>query len=257
MIGIAGVLCSCATSKDIAYFQDINSGESHRITNTYTNVIKSGDLLSIMVSSIKPELAVPYNLSGVRNQLSSSLRGTVDTNVRQEMEGYLVNQSGNIDFPVLGTLHVAGMTRQELSDMLKDSLKNVVPDPVVTVNFLNFKITVIGEVTRPGTFNVQGDRLSILEAIGLAGDLTVYGKRGNVLVIRENNGVREYARLDLKSKKIFESEYFYLQQNDVICVEPVNAKARSISSFNNNFPTIVSLGSLFTSIAMSIFYLSR
>ncbi len=127
------------------------------------------------------------------------------------------------------------------------------PDPIVTVTFINFKITVLGEVARPGAFNVNLDRVSILDALGLAGDMTVYGERTSILVIRENNGMRETARLNLKSRDIFYSPFFYLQQNDVVVVDPINAKARSISPFVQNLPMVVSLGSLATAIVSLIF----
>ena len=137
---------------------------------------------------------------------------------RQELEGYTVNPEGNIDFPTLGTLHIAGMTRNEVADMIKGMLTQYMPDPIVTINFLNFNITVIGEVEKPGNFRITGDRVSILEALGMAGDMTEFGDRENVVVIRETDGVREIGRLNIKSKKIFESPYYYLQQNDVVYV---------------------------------------
>lgn len=250
----AALLASCGSTKNITYFQDAQAGESLPITNSYTNVIKSGDMLHIVVSSTKPELAVPFNLYSVRAQMTAS--PVVSQAAREELEGYTVNSRGEIDFPVLGTLRVEGLTREQLSDSLKAKLVDVLPDPVITVNFLNFRITVIGEVGKPGTFSIYGDRITILEAIGMAGDLTIYGRRAEVLVIRENNGIRTTARLDLKSRKMFESPYFYLQQNDVVYVEPIQARARSVSPFVNNLPLITSVGSLATSILMAIFYLS-
>lgn len=248
------MLYSCGSTKEISYFQDISEKEAYEITNTYTNVIKSGDLLSIVVSSTQPELALPFNLYSVRTQMNTA--PVTGSNARQEMEGYTVNTRGDIDFPVLGAIHAEGMTREQLAETLKNRLLQVLPDPIVTVNFLNFKVTVIGEVNKPGTFNIYGDRISILEAIGMAGDLSIYGKRAQVLVIRENDGMRSTERLDLKSKKIFLSQYFYLQQNDVVYVEPIEARARSVSPFVNNLPLITSVGSLAASIAMVIFYFS-
>ena len=148
------------------------------------------------------------------------------------------------------------MTREQLSDHLQSVLSNVMPDPVVTISFVNFYITVIGEVARPGTYNFPGDRLTLLEAIGFAGDLTVYGERTKVMVIREENGQRHVEVLNLKSKDIFNSPYFYLKQNDVVYIEPVSAKAKSVSTFTTYFPVITSLASLGTSIAMIIYYMS-
>ena len=175
---------------------------------------------------------------------------------RQELEGYTVNTEGYIDFPTLGQLHIAGMTRNEVAEMLKGMLLQYMPDPIVTINFLNFNITVIGEVARPGNFKITGDRVSLLEALGMAGDMTEFGDRENVMVIRENAGVREVARLNIKSKKIFDSPYYYLQQNDVVVVDPIDARARETSAFQMNFPTIVSLGSFASSLAMLIYYIT-
>ena len=245
------VLTACGSSKKIAYLQDIDHGDIDQF-NSYTNIIKPGDLLSIVVSSSKPELAVPFNLYSVRAQLSA----VQQSSQRQELEGYTVNSDGTIDFPSLGQLHVAGMTRSQLADELKVRLATYIPNPIVTINFLNFNISVIGEVRHPGNFKITGDRVSILEALGLAGDMTEFGNREKVMVIRENNGLRETGELNLKSKRIFDSPFYYLQQNDVVVVQPTNAKARSASAFQMNFQSIVSLSSLASSIAMLIFYIS-
>lgn len=253
LIASALLLISCGSAKNIAYLQDAASGEMADI-NTYTNIIKPGDLLSIVVSSSRPELAVPFNLYSVRQQMSTT--ATQQATQRQELEGYTVNTEGDIDFPTLGQLHVAGMTRNELAEMLKGMLLQYMPDPIVTINFLNFNITVIGEVARPGNFKITGDRVSLLEALGMAGDMTEFGDRENVMVIRENAGVREVARLNIKSKKIFDSPYYYLQQNDVVVVDPIDARARETSAFQMNFPTIVSLGSFASSLAMLIYYIT-
>lgn len=247
------IMMSCGSTKKIAYLQDAAADEISQI-NAYTNIIKPGDMLSIVVSSSKPELAVPFNLYSVKSQMSAL---NMNAGQRQELEGYTVNANGDIDFPTLGTLHVVGMTRSQLTDTLKTKLAEYIPDPIITINFLNYKVTVIGEVAKPGTFNVTGDRISIFEALGMAGDLTQYGDRKNILVIRENNGVREIGRLDLKSKKIFDSPFYYLQQNDVVCVDPVNARAFETSPFKMNLPAIASLGSLASSIAMLIFYITN
>lgn len=248
-VAVVLLFASCAASKNLPYFQDTSSGESMDIHNYRTNVIKPGDMLSIIVSSSKPELAVPYNLFTVKNQFGTSL--TTNLNTRQDLEGYMVDSRGYIDYPVLGEMKVEGMTREQLSRSLKERLESMVPNVVVTVSYLNFKITVIGEVNRPGTFTVEGDRITVLEALGLAGDMSVYGKRRNVLIIRENAGTRQTARLDMKSKDIFESPYFYLQQNDVVYVEPLPSKTQSISTFRNYFPTFISLGSLITTIVIA------
>lgn len=237
------LIFSCASRKDIAYFQDANTDEVTEILNNTSPLIKSDDLLTIIVSSSKPELARPYNLFSIRDNLNEN------QSLRSELESYQVDKEGYIDFPTLGKLKVAGLTRDQLAQMIKDRLANLVPNPVVTVSFVNFKITVMGEVSRPGSFTIKGDRVTILDAVGLAGDLSVFGRRDNILVVREVNGKREIARVDIKSKNIFKSPYYYLQQNDVVYVEPNKAKADTGSSFRLNFPLFVSAGSLLVSIA--------
>ena len=256
-VALALALCSCGSQKDLTYFQDAQSGILDS-TVGQLNTIQPGDVLTISVSSSTPELAVPYNLFSARGQISSVTAINSSSRITSNVvaEGYTVNSEGCINFPVLGEIKVAGLTREQLAKQLQESLKEVMPDPVVTVNFVNFYITVIGEVARPGTYNFPGDRLTLLEAIGFAGDLTVYGERTKVMVIREENGERHVEVLNLKSKDIFKSPYFYLKQNDVVYVEPVGAKAKSVSTFTTYFPIITSLASLGTSITMMIYYLS-
>ncbi len=254
----AVLLASCGSSKDLAYFQDAQTGD----LNSYSgqlNTIQSGDVLTISVSSSNPELAIPYNLFSARSQIASSISATnsssrVISNV--SYDGYTVDSNGDINFPVIGKIHVAGLTREAISTMLQDMLKDVMPDPVVTVSFVNFFVTVIGEVNHPGTYNFPGDRLTLLDAIGFAGDLTVYGQRSRIMVIREQNNGRHVEVLDLKSKNIFNSPYFYLKQNDVVYVEAISARAKSVSTFTTYFPIITSLASLGTSIAMMLYYIN-
>ena len=252
------MLCSCGSQKDLAYFQDVQTGALDSAVGQL-NTIRTGDVLMISVSSSTPELAIPYNLFASRSQIANATSAVnsssrVISNVTYE--GYTVDSEGNINFPVLGKIAVAGMTREQLANHLQTVLSDVMPDPVVTVSFVNFFVTVIGEVARPGTYNFPGDRLTLLEAIGFAGDLTVYGERTKVMVIREENGKRHVEVLNLKSKDIFTSPYFYLKQNDVVYVEPVGTKAKSVSTFTTYFPIITSLASLGTSIAMMIYYIS-
>lgn len=256
---VVATLASCGSAADLAYFQEVvDSGELEGVAGQL-NTIQPGDVLTISVSSSTPELAIPYNLFSARSQVASSVTASnsssrVITNVAYE--GYTVKEDGTIDFPVLGEIKVAGLTRQEIANMLADRLKSVMPDPVVTVTLMNFYVTVIGEVARPGTYNFPGDRLTLLEALGFSGDMTVYGNREKVMVIREENGTRHVEMLNLKSKDIFKSPYFYLKQNDVVYVEAVGAKAKSVSTFTTYFPVITSLASLGSTIAMIIYYVT-
>ena len=256
---VALAFVSCGSYKDLAYFQEIVESGTLESSVGQINTIQSGDVLTISVSSSTPELAIPYNLFSSRSQIANSISAANSSNkviTNVSYEGYTVDTAGNIQFPVLGELHVAGLTRSEIAAMIKAKLENVMPDPVVTVTLLNFYVTVIGEVTRPGTYNFPGDRLTLLEALGFAGDLNVYGNREKVMVIREENGGRHVEIFNLKSRDIFTSPYFYLKQNDVVYVEAVGAKAKSVSTFTTYFPIITSLASLGTSIAMMIYYVT-
>ena len=241
------LISSCATRRDIVYFQDAEDYVPEKITQSFQVKIQTDDLLSITVNSKNPELALPFNLptiayqAGKADQLTSA----------QQMQAYQVNADGAIDFPILGTIHVLGLTRMELTDLVKKKLIDggYMDDPVVSVKLLNYKVSVLGEVTKPGTIDINSDRITVLEAISKAGDLTIYGKRGTVLVIREENGVREVAKLNLKSVELFKSPYFYLQQNDVVYVEPNKSKIGQ-STYNSNLPLLISSLSILTTIVL-------
>ena len=247
LLSLLLLISSCATRRDIVYFQDAADYVPEKITQSFQVKIQTDDLLSITVNSKNPELALPFNLptiayqAGKADQLSSS----------QQMQSYQVNADGVIDFPILGTIQVLGLTRMELTDLVKKKLIDggYMDDPVVSVKLMNYKVSVLGEVTRPGMIDVNSDRITVLEAISKAGDLTIYGKRGTVLVIREENGVREVAKLNLKSVELFKSPYFYLQQNDVVYVEPNKSKIGQ-STYNSNLPLLISSLSILTTIVL-------
>ena len=254
---VAFALVSCGSHKDLAYFQEVVESGALESVSGQLNTIQAGDLLTITVSSSNPELAVPYNLMSAKTQVASNMSNSssrVASNLTAE--GYTVEADGNIQFPVLGAIHVAGLTRAEVAAKIKAMLEGVMPNPVVTVTLVNFYVTVIGEVARPGTYNFPGDRLTLLEALGFAGDLSVYGNREKVMIIREENGGRHVEILNLKSKDIFASPYFYLKQNDVVYVEAVGAKAKTVSTFSTYFPIITSLASLGTAITSMIYYIA-
>ena len=224
---IAGLLflSSCAPVKDIAYFQNKVINEPEKIDKHAGIVIQPKDMLSIVVSCRNPELASMFNLSMVQH-----LAGTEVSmgNGQQRLLGYVVDNDGQIDYPVLGLLKVAGLTRWELSEMIKKKLikEGYLTDAVVTVEFMNFKVSVLGEVNSPGTYTIEGDKVTILQALSLARDLTIYGQRENVSVIRERDGERTFYQINLCDVDLFKSPAYYLQQNDVIYVEPSLEKAR-------------------------------
>ena len=232
LFALIALMSSCVSRKQLAYFQPITEASADKI-NDYMQTqpepyIKVNDALVIMVTALDLEAVMPYNLpSAPHNSPSSTNEPTVSS-----YQYYTVDNNGDIDFPTLGKLHVAGLTQSEVINMIQDRLKGQIVNPVVTLRFLNAKITVLGEVRNPGTYALNNGRMTILEALGAAGDLTQYGKRDNLLIIRENNGTMEFARLNLRSDEIFTSPYFYLQQNDVIVVEPNQARTTSNQSIS-------------------------
>ena len=226
------VLCtSCASSKKVVYLQDVVPLKQQDIEQKYEVYVHNDDLLAIMVNSKNPELALPFNMPMVSYQLGS---GSTNSG-SQRVLGYLVDGNGDIDFPILGKLHVAGLTRMQLTEMIKQRLieGDLIKDPIVTVQFLNYKVSVMGEVNRPGSFNISGDRITLWEALSMAGDLTIYGRRDRVAVIREKDGKRTILMHDLRSSDIFNSPCYYLQQNDIVYVEPNKAKAEQ-TDINQN-----------------------
>ena len=242
------VLCtSCASSKKVVYLQDVVPLKQQDIEQKYEVYVHNDDLLAIMVNSKNPELALPFNMPMVSYQLGS---GSTNSG-SQRVLGYLVDGNGDIDFPILGKLHVAGLTRMQLTEMIKQRLieGDLIKDPIVTVQFLNYKVSVMGEVNRPGSFNISGDRITLLEALSMAGDLTIYGRRDRVAVIREKDGKRLILYHDLRSSDIFQSPYYYLQQNDIVYVEPNKAKTgQSRINSNNSVGVWLSAVSVLASI---------
>ena len=249
------VLCtSCASSKKVVYLQDVVPLKQQDIEQKYEVYIHNDDLLAIMVNSKNPELELPFNMPMVSYQLGSQ------TAPQQRVLGYLVDTNGDIDFPILGKLHVAGLTRLQLTDMIKQRLidEDLIKDPIVTVQFLNYKVSVMGEVNRPGSFNISGDRITLLEALSMAGDLTIYGRRDRVAVIREKDGKRTILMHDLRSSDIFNSPCYYLQQNDIVYVEPNKAKAgQSEINQNKSVGVWLSAASILVSIASLIVTLTK
>ena len=216
------LLTSCASRKNIVYLQDMQIGEKYRYDTRYEAVIRRDDRLSITVSNKNPELAIPFNIYGGTFKVGTDGDVTADASTRVNEKGYRVDVDGDIDFPILGILHVEGLTVSELRDLIKEKIEkgNYMKDPLVSIEFLNFKYTVLGAVGNNGTFSADGDRVTLLEAIANAGDLTDKARTDRVAVIREVDGARQMFMHDLRSKDIFDSPCFYLQQNDVVYVEP-------------------------------------
>ena len=254
-------LSSCGSSKEVVYFQDLRPGETEiKLPEVKAITVRPEDKISIIVNSRDPQLTDLFNLPIMSRQLGQSLRsGGTSIGTNQGISAYTVDAEGYIDFPVLGRLPVAGMKREEIAAYIKQRLmeENLVKDPVVTVEFANLSISVLGEVNNPGRFSIDRDRLTILDALSLAGDLTIYGNRSKVMVLRQEGDVQRVYGLNLTSgQHIYTSPAYYLQQNDVVYVEPNNVKARQSTVNGNNVRSTsfwISLASLLTSVAILIF----
>ena len=248
-------LTSCASSKNVAYIQNSNMVDLSESAFLYDARIMPKDVLTITVNTVNPEASAPFNLI-VRNTLTntSSSIGTSSGS----LQTYLVSNDGTIDFPVLGTLQVGGLTKLECEKRIHDKILpylNANENPVVTVRMSNYKISVLGEVNRPGMFTVGNEKINIFEALAQAGDLTIYGVRNNVKLIREDaNGRKEIYTLNLNDASIINSPYYYLQQNDIVYVEPNKVKAQNsgvgqtTSLWLTSTSILISLASLMYSI---------
>ena len=210
--------------------------------------IQPDDLLSIRVKSLDPVAAEPFNVDPLNMNMNMNMAG----GGMRPLIGYLVSREGTIDFPMLGTIKVIGMTTDELKALLLKELDPFLKDPIVLVRFLNFRITVLGEVRAPGTYFVGQERVTLLDMLGQAGDITPYGSRTNVLIVREQNGKRVSARLNLQNRNIFKSPFFYLQQNDVIYVEPLPTRTASIRDQSQRILPWLSAITALTTLALTL-----
>ncbi|PRX55283.1 polysaccharide biosynthesis/export family protein [Flagellimonas meridianipacifica] len=236
------ILSSCASRKDVVYFQDTSGFETLVRDDAFTSRFKVDDLVSIHISSLNPEASAPFNL----------YRGASENGFQPEQVDYLVDQSGEIDFPVIGKLKIEGLTPGELRELLRERLFEYLKDPIINIRLSNFTITVLGAVNRPGTYPVNGEQVTILEALGLAGDMTIRGRRDNVLVIRDFKGTKVYNRINLTTKNVVKSPVYYLTQNDVVYVEPNKSgiKETSIDARAQLYVSIISV--LITATAILI-----
>ena len=213
-------LSSCVSSKDFVYLQDMQVGERYHFERKHEAVVHRDDRLSITVSCKQPELALPFNTQNAAVKVSST--GEISASADGTDKGYRVDVDGNIDFPMLGKINVEGRTLAEVTQLIKNGIieGNFIKNPLVSVDFLNFKYTVLGAVGSNGTYTVKGDRVTLLEAIANAGDLGTNARVDKVTVIREIGNERQIFVHDLRSSDIFNSPCFYLQQNDIVYVEP-------------------------------------
>lgn len=237
---VAITLPSCKTYKKMVYFQT-GEVDSSEVKFQYTPTFKPDDFLTITVLGSDPETSLPFNLPTTSGGAGNS---SGYSNGNPALLGYLVDANGNINMPVIGFIHIGGMNRMDATQLISQKLSAYISNPVVNIQIQNFKITVLGEVKNPGTFKIPNERITILEAIGLAGDLKNTGIRNNVLVVREINGSKKEFRIDLTQKNVFSSPVYYLEQNDVVYVEP-NYTARYESTMARvAAPIIISVTSL-------------
>jgi polysaccharide export outer membrane protein len=240
------LMSSCVPKKKILYLQDIDSSLTTNELN-YKSLIKKDDILRITVTSENMELVQPFN-----QFINSTNQGSLNGVGQSQLFGYLVDNNGEIVFPLLGNIEAAGKTREEMTGFLQSLLREkFVKDAVVDVRIVNFKVTVLGEVNRPGTFNLDYNRITLLQVIGQAGDLTIYGNRKNITILRDVDGVQTSHRVDLTNSDFIDSEFYYLQQNDVVVVEPNYAQVQA-AGFNRNASLYVSVASILLSLIVII-----
>ena len=239
-------LSSCRTQKEPIqnYLEKTNDSTTTNVVNIPDPLVQKNDLLSIKVYSLSadPKIDAMYNLPEQTVAGSNSSSGTA---------GFLVDNDGNIEYPRLGTIHVEGLTKNEVAKVIKEKLDTILKSPSVIVRFLNYRITVLGEVRGPGTFNVPTERVTIFEALGLAGDVTEFGNKSTVKIKRENNGQAAIQTIDLTAKDIFTSPYYHLQQNDVVFVEQ-NRKKLRLQEQQSVVATIGIITGIVTTIALII-----
>jgi len=236
------VFTSCVSKKRIIYFQEIDSVTKEMKSN-YEPLIKTDDVLYINVSTLIPEAAEPFNLGG-------SETSAVMNAMQVERFTYLVDNQGEIQFPTLGKLKVIGLTKNQLREVLYDRISELAKDPVINIRIINFKVSVLGEVTRPGVFPITSERITIPEALALAGDMTLFGRRENVLLIREVEGVKTSYRFSMTDPNLFNSPYYYMSQNDVLYVEPMKRRIDSTAIGPNILAGISVLGFALTTIIL-------
>ncbi|HEY8783460.1 MAG TPA: polysaccharide biosynthesis/export family protein [Mucilaginibacter sp.] len=243
-------LTSCVNQKQIAYFQKgINQADTIAVAQAYIPKIQPGDILAINVGSLNPIASSffnPFSTMPVTSENSNpttpsgSASGTSPSLSQSAAPGYLVDAAGTIELPLLGTLKVSGLTTSQAKEMIKDKIKLYLKEPTVNVRFLNYKISVLGEVAHPSVYVIPNESVTLPEALSMAGDITIFGKRENVLVIRDENGKKEFGRVDLTSRDVFTSPYYYLHANDVIYVEPGKGRIAQTDKTYQILPIILS-----------------
>lgn len=247
LLVILGLISSCATKDDVVYFNGMSSADNSIGLDSYSPTYHVDDELVIIVNALDSEAARPFNKSSVSVSLD-----ILDARGRERIQTYRVDPNGNVNFPVLGELKMAGLNRQQATNMLQEKLADYIKNPIVDIETVNYRITVLGEVARPGTYTAVNERITLVEAISLAGDLTIYGERENVLVIQDYDGKKTYTRVNLKSNDLFNSPVYYLSQNDVVYVEPNKTRAKNSAIGAQTGVILSSLGLLISMTALVV-----
>lgn len=238
VVALLSLLCGCVTPKNITYMKGFDEGMTQTVREMTRMKVQPDDKLSIVVSAKDPELAQVFNLTIAQLRAGQSIKNSSANN--SQTAAFTVAPNGTINYPIIGTLHVAGLDRNELAAMIEHKLEaeNLLKDPIVIVEFLNATVSVLGDVKSPGEYPIDRDNMTILQALGKAGDLQITGMRQNVLLVREENGKDKAYRLDLTdTAQLMESPAYYVQQNDVIYVEPNDTKKRQATANGNTFLT--------------------
>ncbi|MDR1259757.1 MAG: polysaccharide biosynthesis/export family protein [Tannerellaceae bacterium] len=252
LLSVTGLICfmtSCGTPKDVLYFQGIDSLTEDKIAQmnqSYTSCICPDDLLTITVTAWDPTVVTPFNPP----VWAYATQGEVNVTNSLQLHTYLVDTDGNITFPVIGKVLAAGFSKQELATRLQNEISRYVKDPLVNVQIVNYKVNVIGEIARPGTLTVRNERITILDAIGQLGDLTINANRRNILIVRDNNGEKEFGRIDITSTEIFASPYYYLRQNDIVYIEPNRPKQRNYNITQSQTFTVSIVSTILTTVSV-------
>lgn len=246
IVALSFLVGSCASSEKFALLQNVTSSDEEK-TADFQATLQPDDLLMIIISTDNPLVAQPYNLSTVNVASLSAEAGIM----QQRQLNYQIDQEGNIQMPNLGTVKAAGKTRNQLMADIGKLLEGKIENPVITIRIINYKVSVQGEVNRPGTFTITTERITLLEALSMAGDLTIYGKRDNILVIREENGVKSFQKVDITKGDFIHSPYYYLSQNDVVYVEPNKTRVNSSVIGPNITVGISALSLIITIVALT------
>lgn len=245
------LLTSCRSLKSLSYFQKgANNLDTISVSKAYNSTIQPGDLLSVYVGSLSDEASKFFNPYPDATTPTGGAAGALNSS---EANGFLVDQSGEIALPIIGAFKIAGLTTLEAKNLLTKKLDLYLKEPRVMVRVINYKISLMGEVNKPSVYIIPNEKITITEAISLAGDLTDFGRRDNILIIRDNNGKKEYGTINLNDRSVFSSPYYYLRANDMVYVEPVGAKALQSSTFVRILPIAISIISIVLVLLLRIF----